>query len=39
MDGNRYRTMAHSPEDYVAAWRHLHDLFAKRGADNVRWVW
>jgi beta-mannanase len=23
----------------VVAWRHLHDLFAERGADNVRWVW
>jgi hypothetical protein len=39
MDGNRYRTVAHSPADYVAAWRHLHDLFAERAADNVRWVW
>jgi hypothetical protein len=36
MDGNRYRAVAHSPEDYVAAWRHLHDLFAERGAANVR---
>jgi hypothetical protein len=25
--------------DYVAAWRHVHDVFAARGADNVRWVW
>jgi hypothetical protein len=39
MDGNRYRTVAHSPADYVAAWRHLHELFADRGAYNVRWVW
>lgn len=28
-----------TPEDYVAAWRHLHDVFAAEGADNVRWVW
>jgi hypothetical protein len=24
---------------FVAAWRHLHAIFAKRGATNVRWVW
>ncbi len=25
--------------DYVAAWRHVHDLFRDAGADNVIWVW
>ncbi len=25
--------------DYVAAWRHVHDIFAQVGATNVRWVW
>lgn len=24
---------------YVAAWRHVHDLFAKAGVTNVTWVW
>jgi len=24
---------------YVAAWRHVHDLFAAQGATNVIWVW
>ena len=28
-----------SPAEYVAAWRHIHDVFASRGATNVRWVW
>lgn len=28
-----------SGDDYVAAWRHLHDVFASVGADNVAWVW
>lgn len=28
-----------TPEDYVAAWRHVHDLFTAAGAGNVRWVW
>jgi len=27
------------PERFVAAYRHLHDLFADAGADNVLWVW
>jgi hypothetical protein len=27
------------PGDYVAAWRHVHDLFAQVGATNVTWVW
>jgi hypothetical protein len=25
--------------DYVAAWRHVHDLIASTGASNVQWVW
>jgi len=28
-----------SPELYVRAWRHMHDVFAANGATNVRWVW
>jgi hypothetical protein len=24
---------------YVAAWRHVHDIFREEGADNVTWVW
>ena len=28
-----------SPEDYVAAWRHVRDLFRAEGATNVSWVW
>jgi beta-mannanase len=27
------------PNDYVAAWRHLHGIFGRAGAANVRWVW
>ena len=29
----------HSPEDYVAAWRHIHQLFDEEGATQVRWAW
>jgi len=25
--------------DYVAAWRHVHDIFTSVGATNVSWVW
>lgn len=25
--------------EYVAAWRHVHDIFTTRGATNVTWVW
>lgn len=28
-----------SPATFVAAWRHVHDLFVQAGATNVRWVW
>ena len=25
--------------EYVAAWRHVHDIFASAGATNASWVW
>lgn len=33
--GNNGTTAA----DYVAMWRHVHDVFASVGATNVTWVW
>jgi hypothetical protein len=27
------------PGEYVAAWRHVHDIFKSAGATNVSWVW
>jgi hypothetical protein len=24
---------------YIAAWRHMHDIFDQEGVGNVRWVW
>jgi hypothetical protein len=27
------------PGEYVAAWRHVHDIFTSVGATNVTWVW
>jgi hypothetical protein len=28
-----------SPEEFVSAWRHIHDVFVKQGATNILWVW
>ncbi len=28
-----------SAADFVAAWRHVHDVFVQAGATNVTWVW
>src|SRR6266568_3348471 len=30
---------SNTPQDYVNAWRHVHDIFTKVGATNVSWVW
>ncbi len=32
VNGNR-------PGEYVAAWRHVHDIFTAVGATNTTWVW
>lgn len=32
VNGNR-------PGQYVAAWRHVHEIFQAEGADRVRWTW
>jgi Glycosyl hydrolase family 26 len=43
MNGNWFpwteRTNGNAAGEYVAAWRHVHDLFAEVGATNVSWVW
>ncbi len=33
------RRLLGSPSDFVAAWRHVHDLFVRAGATNAVWVW
>lgn len=32
-------TNGNTVDDYVSAWRHVHDRFDAAGAENVRWVW
>jgi hypothetical protein len=39
MDGNAKAKWVRSPASFVAAWRHLHDLFAAEGTNNAVWVW
>jgi mannan endo-1,4-beta-mannosidase len=43
MDGTWYpwagTVNGNSPEDLVAAWRHIHHVFDSAGATNVTWVW
>lgn len=38
INGHWYPWSRHTPVDYIAAWRHLYDLFAANGADGVRWM-
>ena len=33
------RSAVGTPSDFVAAWRHVHDLFEANGASNAVWVW
>ena len=43
MNGNWYpwdgTVNGNTPAQFVAAWRHMHDLFEQEGATNVTWVW
>ncbi len=39
MDGSQYRPIVASAASFVAAWRHVHNIFVKAGATNVIWVW
>jgi beta-mannanase len=39
MNGTWYTSWSGNPSGYIAAWRHIHDLFVQNGATNVQWVW
>jgi Glycosyl hydrolase family 26 len=44
MNGNWYNWGTNgagnsNPADYIAAYRHVHDLFAQMGVHNVTWLW
>jgi len=39
-DGQGNSINGNSPGDYVAMWRHVHDVFQQEGANNlVMWLW
>ena len=39
MDGARNKHVAGSPAQFIAAWKRIHDIFARIGVTNVSWVW
>jgi hypothetical protein len=43
MNGNWFvwgnATNSNTAAEYVAAWRHVHDIFTQVGATNATWVW
>lgn len=39
MDRPNLAASMHSPEDYVAAWKHLRAIFTEVGVTNAGWVW
>jgi mannan endo-1,4-beta-mannosidase len=43
MNGNWYpwsgTANGNTPQQFVTAWRHIHDIFEQEGATNVTWVW
>jgi hypothetical protein len=41
MNGTWYPFGKHqnSPDDFIAAWRHVHAIFDQQGAGHVTWVW
>ncbi len=39
MNNPFYAKTIGSPAQFIAAWRHVHTIFAQVGAKNVHWVW
>ncbi|MEU5991874.1 hypothetical protein ABZ806_23120 [Spirillospora sp. NPDC047418] len=39
MDRSAAQKRVHSPGDFVAAWKHLREVFTQQKVDNVAWVW
>jgi hypothetical protein len=39
MNGAVHDSDTISPALFIAAWRHVHQIFTSEGATNVRWVW
>ncbi|MGP4026698.1 glycoside hydrolase family 26 protein [Actinomadura sp. 3N407] len=39
MDASAAGKQVHSPEDFIAAWKHLRKIFEQEQVHNVAWVW
>jgi Glycosyl hydrolase family 26 len=39
MDGTRNEGWIQGPDNFVRAWRHIHNVFDAEGATNAVWVW
>lgn len=39
MDRSSVKDRVHSPADFIAAWKHLRQIFTAEKVDNVAWVW
>jgi hypothetical protein len=39
MDRPNLKAQVGSPAEYVAAWKHIREVFAQQGVTNVAWVW
>ncbi|WP_433245667.1 glycoside hydrolase family 26 protein [Actinomadura nitritigenes] len=39
MDRSSLKDRVHSPADFIAAWKHLRQIFTAEKVDNVAWVW
>lgn len=39
MDKGSLNKRVHSPADFIAAWKHLREIFKREKVDNVAWVW
>jgi hypothetical protein len=39
MDRPNLRGIVHSPQEYIAAWRHVRAIFAAARVSNVAWTW
>lgn len=39
MDRPNLKAQVGSPAEYIAAWKHIREVFAQQGVTNVAWVW
>jgi hypothetical protein len=39
MNGTWYQGFSGNPAAYIAAWQHIHRIFAEEAVTNVTWVW